>query len=96
MSDEKVILTKRLAIPHAHTKPRAMVAKEQGIPIPPRKGGSGKPRKYPWHDLAVGESFLLPKSYRCSRGSISQYAWRTGYVFTSRAVPDGVRVWRIA
>jgi len=33
---------------------------EKGIEMPARKGGSGRPGKYPFSDMEVGDSFAVP------------------------------------
>lgn len=79
---------------------------EKNIPIPPSKGGAG-PRLngQPFRTLAVGDSVLFPKSAATVsvaklQSSVSAraryYANQYGMNFTTRRVPDGVRLWRIA
>jgi hypothetical protein len=61
-------------------------------------GRIGRVSKYPFASLGVGDSFEirgadLVHSLRCAA---SQYARRHGVRFATRAVPGGVRVWRVA
>lgn len=75
---------------------------EKNVPLPPR-GGPGRPYIYPFRDMEVGDSFLVPcgdnerdreKTHRRLTG-----AWKAvqGRKFTARRiVGEGVRVWRIA
>lgn len=68
---------------------------ENGIPIPepqpPRKRG-GK-----WitaiREMGVGDSILLER--RSQRGSLDFWRRATGFRFTIRTTPEGLRVWRI-
>ena len=67
----------------------------------PKRFGRGAPRKYPFDDLAVGESFFVPgiNSTKIS-GSIGHAKHRLpGRKFPTRAVTEngvtGVRVWRV-
>jgi hypothetical protein len=71
---------------------------EKGIPIP----RVGRPDKYPWEQLAVGESFLVPcamheiESVRNSLTSSRKGKQdRLGWKFTLRSNCVGVRVWRV-
>ena len=72
---------------------------ESDVPIPPRGAqvGGRKPR-YPFHEMAVGESILIKdKSTTVNRLStrLNQILKATGKRFTQRSGPDGIRVWRI-
>lgn len=60
--------------------------------------------RYPFEELQVGESFLIPKrrgveprkvAQRVSTAKRSFEKVTKGYRFTCRVVVDGVRVWRI-
>ena len=73
---------------------------EKNVPAP--KGHKGRDTKYPWADMQVGDSILIPKKSRSSAGSSSDYYSRTKenneVKFTSRIEeeqPDMVRFWRI-
>jgi len=67
---------------------------DKGVPIPnfrtaPRKS------KYPWRDLEVGDSFLVPDTTSERFGPQAREAGlRLGRKFTVRKVEEGVRVWR--
>lgn len=64
------------------------------IPIPPKAEHGGRPQKYPYDRLAVGDSFFVPRT------NLSTHHWklRTGWSFTRRVVTEdgirGSRVWR--
>jgi hypothetical protein len=66
---------------------------EKGIPIPSVRGG--KIEKYPWSQLAVGDSFFVPPGMRISgyRGYRSRKG--DGKKFTTRKMDGGIRVWRV-
>lgn len=79
------------------TKPAFQI--EKGAPAP-------KPRvrytSYPFPDMQVGDSFVVPCSDAEKRETQSRVvgaAWRwsrrNGGKFTSRGVNGGVRIWRI-
>lgn len=69
---------------------------EKGIPQPPTKGGK---KKYPFGEMAIGDSFLVPTdnngagSVRCAA---SYYGSRhPGFKFVVRMVDGGCRCWRV-
>lgn len=61
---------------------------EKGISIPLKKSA-----KYPWNEMAVGDSFFVA-------GRSSYFPMKTcdakGRKFTQRMVDGGLRVWRVA
>lgn len=69
---------------------------EKGIPIPARGGSEAH---YPWENMEVGDSFLVPGKGKTSKSlyvmvtkANKRYSPRR---FISRAVKGGTRVWRI-
>lgn len=72
---------------------------EKGIPTPdPKVKRAGIPNKYryPYRDMEVGDSFLVPGALVSEIASVRSYAAQTtGYRFAARAVEGGVRVWRV-
>lgn len=71
---------------------------EKGVSIPPviRNGGGGAPSKYPFKEMAVGDSFSAPLSERRRViAAASAHKLRHGGQFTARTLEDEVRVWRI-
>lgn len=81
---------------------------EKDVPLP--QGAGRGWRKYPFCDMEVGDSFLVPRDEvklrsvgsngRLGAATIytaaSQYGRRLGRRFTARKLPDGsVRVWRV-
>lgn len=73
---------------------------ETDIPIPVRPKSSAN--KYPWGEMKVGDSFLIPRVngeviqlVRERATKAIQWAKRTGHKYCTRASDEGVRVWRI-
>jgi hypothetical protein len=62
----------------------------------PDKTGLGKPAKYPWAQMEVGQCFdVMPEEFRFAR--IAASAWKRthpGWNYTTRKNPDGGRIWR--
>lgn len=70
---------------------------KKNIPIPKGRSGShGRPTKYPFGKMDIGDSFFIPKD---SAGSASQcasiYKKKHGGNFTRRQVVGGFRIWRV-
>lgn len=73
---------------------------DKGFPVPElgdRKGGRGRPAVYPFHKMAVGDSFSVPlESRNKATGAASLYAKTNGGKFSSKTMGDKtVRIWRI-
>lgn len=67
---------------------------EKGVPIPP-KGTNGN--AYPWHEMEVGDSFLVKdKMVGDMSGVYSYIGKKYGRKFTGRQIGPDTRVWRIA
>lgn len=80
---------------------------ERNVPIPPAHAGykwkgGGRPPKYPWRYLKMGESFLV----WCTPAQVipvmnaltnarSFAEKQTGFKFTMRRVESGIRIWRV-
>lgn len=69
---------------------------EKGVPVPPRRTRKGI-SKYPFRQMEVGDSFLMP-DYTVVRawGILGPYAKRLGQKYTVRTVEGGARVWRVS
>lgn len=65
---------------------------ETGVPI--AKKGAGRPSKYPFAQMKVGESFACDEPVLRLRQAASQASHRKGMKFTVRAEGTGARVWR--
>ena len=71
-----------------------MVPIDKGVPMP-ADGRTAKNRKYPWHEMEVGDSFLL--NSRKPGGNTSTYnTLLAPKHFVSRKTAAGSRVWRTA
>lgn len=75
---------------------------EKGIPITRRVRGLGPGAKYPFEDMEIGDSFLVPCSKEDKRKKVSTVIGSSKRVsfmkFCSQYRPkeDGVRIWRIS
>jgi hypothetical protein len=72
-----------------------MLKIDHKVPIPPlvRKQG---PAKYPWTEMKVSDSFLVPNGKITSlRASASRAGATYKRKFAVRAVDGGVRIWRV-
>jgi hypothetical protein len=79
---------------------------DSGVPIPKRNVGRRRgPYKYPWLDMARGQSFVFPgdttdwEAYRDrAQGGTAQAGKRYGRKFKTRAVVENgqrvIRIWR--
>lgn len=74
-----------------------MIDLESGLPVPPPSNG-GRPERYPFTKMKVGESFFIPTDEKERTRSAVLGAARlrlgAGRVAT-RSVDGGLRVWRI-
>lgn len=75
---------------------------QKGLPVPkPNRGGpgTGRPAKYPFRQMEVGDSFLIPLrpngDYMGLGTTVSYATKQTGFKFTTRREPTGTRVWRV-
>lgn len=75
---------------------------EKGVPVPRTR--RGRPRLYPWEQLAVGDSFLVAceegdkrKTLHRARNAAAMFAKRRGldWRFSFRQVEGGIRIWRM-
>ena len=58
---------------------------------------AGAPAKYPFLEMEIGDSFLVTDRARPQVGAAAGNAGKfSGRKFTTRTVPGGVRVWRVA
>jgi hypothetical protein len=66
---------------------------EKGIPIPPREG---RPPKFPFREMNVGESFLLDRPMKNASPLIHSYKKKLfNKDFTARTVGENqTRIWR--
>jgi hypothetical protein len=76
---------------------------EDSVPLP-ASWNNGRPEKYPWRSLEMGQSFLVPydtgKTKAEMAKKISNRAFDAqkrlgGRKFSVRSTDEGVRVWRV-
>lgn len=78
---------------------------DHNIPLPSvNRGAPPTPIRYPWDNMGIGDSFFVPildKTIMSIRGFINsdlkkyQHQFGKKYKITTRAIDDGIRVWRI-
>ncbi len=70
---------------------------EKKIPIPEYVGKRGRPSKYPWDIMAVGDSFLFPKGIKHSSAYQTAGHASKSYErkFVVRKTKEGYRCWRV-
>lgn len=73
----------------AKHKPNGEIKIEKGVPLPHVRGVA----KYPWHEMKVGDSFVVPA---IPRTNFHQGAKQVGIQISTRVEGDSIRVWRIA
>ncbi|HQT62754.1 hypothetical protein [Acidiphilium sp.] len=72
-------------------KGSGMIEIEKNVPMPMRR------QRYPWRQMKVGDSFVVPgKTSGAFSGAKRAAAKATGFKFATRNVEGGVRVWRVA
>lgn len=64
---------------------------DRGIPIPPARRCL-----YPWREMEVGDSFLMPGAPRQVANQISKAGRYYQRKFSYRKTAEGIRVWRVA
>lgn len=67
---------------------------DKDIPVPDVRI-SGRPGKYPWLKMEVGDSFLEEKIRYASVYRAARIASKNGRKFRAKEVEGGVRVWRV-
>ena len=66
---------------------------DSGVPLPEKANAT----KYPFREMAVGDSFFVPgKKSGDFSGQVAQAKKATGFNFTTRTLDGGVRVWRVS
>lgn len=78
-----------------------MIEIEKGVPLPRySKTGKGHGCKYPWHEMEVGDSFLVPDYPLDKRGHATPIASAATQRyrpkrFIQRSTARGLRIWRV-
>lgn len=62
---------------------------EKGIPI----GVTNKKTKFPFSEMEIGDSFLIPSAWA---SSATHQAKRKGFKIVTRTIGENTRVWRKA
>lgn len=63
---------------------------EKGLRIPAARA------RYPFAEMAVGDSFLVPQTRaHWARSAAQHWGAEHGVKFTTRSVNGGVRIWRV-
>lgn len=70
-----------------------MIQIDKTIPIPPRS--NRRKAIYPFRDMSVGDSFLWPDGKKFWSETLTVARARTGYRFSYRNLPEGIRIWRV-
>lgn len=66
---------------------------ERGIPIPPK---DGRAAKYPWREMAVGDSFTVDKSAKDMNAQRANASRKYGRKFCVRSIDENhCRIWRV-
>lgn len=73
---------------------------DKGVPFPAYLGVTGgRPTKYPWSELQVGDSFFVPvgavKHISALRSLCQQRQRRAKHRYIVREVEAGYRIWRV-
>ncbi len=66
---------------------------DKDIPLPVKRGGGNA--KWPWGELEVGDSFLMPRTLSSASGQAVTHAKKTGRKYACRTEAEGIRVWRV-
>jgi len=81
----------------------SLVKIEDGIPMPEKFPKGGRRKKYPWDEIEVGQSFVIPvaniknaKSFRNARAQVYQAQLIHKRIFTTKQTTKGLRVWRVS
>lgn len=72
---------------------------EANVPITDGRGvgkSPGRPAKYPWKDMEIGDSFKADVPPEVLRAAAFKYGHNHHKRFTVRIDGDGSRAWRIA
>ena len=66
---------------------------DRNVPLPPKKKDCPV---WPFKTMAVGDSFVSPKSARATTAAACYYSKKHGLKFTVRTVGEVVKCWRLA
>jgi hypothetical protein len=74
---------------------------QKGVPIPKKRGGSGRPSQFPWNDMQVGDCVTITEDeVDCTLRAVSlsahNWAWRRGRKMATRQEDDKIYVWLVS
>lgn len=73
-----------------------MIVKAENGPPPPKRR-EGRPCKYPWKTMAVGQSFVAAGTdHHAALNMTSMAKKKYGREFTAKKTEQGTRIWRTA
>jgi len=67
---------------------------EKSIPVP-EVSGAGRPAKYPFSSMSVGDSIFIAGKRPSEISAHHVWGRRNNIKFMGRAEKDGMRVWRV-
>lgn len=72
-----------------------MYAIDKSVPLPERFG-RGRTAIYPFGEMAVGESFLVPRpdAHNARTAVVKWKARHSGWGYATRSESGGLRIWR--
>lgn len=68
---------------------------DKDIPMPTRRQGMGRPAKYPFAEMEVGDSFFSTETRNRLAAASSHAGSRHEMKFAILSVDGGFRVWRV-
>lgn len=71
-------------------------ALDKNIPVPEKSRSPDNKKKYPWHKMEIGDSFLCQKHPLELSRAAERVQARCEKKWTVRSTKEGTRVWRIA
>lgn len=74
-----------------------MIQIEKNISVPAAQN-VGRPRIYPFAEMEIGDSFLLPTAEKDRVGQAAK-AWKArhgGWNYRTRVLDEGIRIWRVS
>lgn len=74
-------------------------AVDYDFPVPARNySRKGRPRRYPFEDMRLGGSFLVPpeQAEKLHYAAVKWAARHPGWGYITKKLPEGRRIWRTA
>jgi hypothetical protein len=76
-----------------------MIRIQKNVPLPSTKSrgrNGGRPFKYPWSQMEVGDSFLVPDGVGRAAHTLVMSASSLARRFVARKTDEGYRCWRVS